>query len=469
MVLPIAAARITAAVAAIALALPAAPALAGGFQLNETSAAGLGTAFAGGAAAAEDASTLWSNVAGISRIRAREAVGVIHLVTPSIKFGNVDSRPALGQALGGDGGDAGGLNVVPNLYIAMPIDADWAVGLGLNSPFGLVTEYDDGWIGRFQAIKSSIKTLNINPGVSWKAAPNLALGLGLNAQRVLAEFTNQVNYSGALLNAAALNGIAPGSPTFNAIAQATAGLESSARIRGDDNALGWNAGLLWDIDANSRAGIHYRSRIKYRIAGSAQFVNPAPVVPGPLAATVGALAAGVNRAALFDSDISADVRLPAIVNLSYFRTLNSRWDLLFDAQWTQWSTIRTLTFVRGNGTVLQSTPENFEDSWKVAIGARYRYSSDWMLRGGLAFDQSPVPTVDRTPRLPDADRTWLAAGAQYTANPKLKFDLGAAYLRIKKATLSKNGDPPSTAANGLLNGRYDSNTWILSAQATYSF
>ena len=443
------------AVTGFALTLCTAPVFAGGFQLNETSAAGLGTAFAGGAAAAEDASTLWSNVAGISRIRTRQGVGAIHLVTPSIKFGNSASQPATGQALGGGGGDAGGLNVIPNLYFAMPINREWAFGLGLNSPFGLVTEYDDGWVGRFQAIKSSIKTLNVNPGVSWNATPNIAFGLGLNAQRVLAEFTNQINYSGALLNAAALNGIAPGSATFNAIAQATPGLESSARIKGSDNALGWNAGLLWDIDSNSRAGVHYRSSINYHITGSATFVNPVPVVPAPLAATVGALAAGVNGAALFDTDISADVKLPAIVNLSYFRTLNSRWDLLLDMQWTQWSTIQTLTFVRGNGTVLQSTPENFKDSWKLAVGAHYRYSNDWLIRGGLAFDQSPVKTADRTPRLPDADRTWLAAGARYKANPNLTLDVGAAYLWVKKASISKNGDPPSAAANGLLNGGYN--------------
>lgn len=469
MVMTFTRARIPGAVAGLAMTFAAASASAGGFQINETSAAGLGVAFAGGAAAADDASTLWSNVAGLSRIRSPQVAGVIHLVTPSIRFGNATSRPAAGQALGGDGGNAGGLNAVPNLYFAMPLNADWSAGLGLSSPFGLVTEYDDGWAGRFQAIKSSIKTLNVNPGVSWKATPRLALGFGLDAQRVLAEFTNQVNYSGALLSAAALNGIAPGSPTFNAIAQATAGLESRATIKGDDNAFGWNAGLLWDIDGRSRAGIHYRSSIRYRITGGARFANPVPAVSGPLAATVAALAAGVNRTALFDSDISADVKLPAIANLSYFRALDSRWDLMVDAQWTQWSTIRTLTFVRGNGSVLQSTPENFRDTWKLALGARYRYSDDWTLRGGLAYDESPVPTADRTPRLPDADRTWLTAGVQYAASPRLKFDFGAAYLWVRSATIAKNGDPPSTAANGLLSGRYDNNTAIVSAQATYSF
>ena len=467
--IPFVRSNIAKAAAGLALVAGARLASAGGFQINETSASGLGTAFAGGAAAAEDATTLWSNVAGMSRIGTRQGVVAIHLVRPSLKFRNDASTAATAQALGGEGGDAGGINVVPNLYVVAPINKDWSVGLGVNAPFGLVTEYDEGWIGRFQAIKSGIQTINVNPGVAWKPSDAVSLGLGLNVQRINAEFTNQVNYSAALLSAAAQNGIAPGSATFNAIAQATAGLESGARIKGSDNAAGWNAGVLWQIDDKTRVGAHYRSSIKYRIAGNAQFSNPVPVVPAPLATVVGALAAGVNTRALFDTAISADVELPAIANLSYFGRLNDRWDLMADAQWTQWSTVKTLSFVRGDGTVLQSTPENFKDAWKFAVGANYRYRSDLLLRGGLAFDQSPVQTAYRTPRLPDADRTWLTAGLQYAMNPKLKIDVGAAYLWVKKGTIDISGDPPSTAAYGRLNGRYDNNTVIVSAQASYAF
>ncbi len=469
MTLPLVPRRIGITLAGITLMLGASPAWAAGFQLNETSASGLGNAFAGGAAVAEDASTLWSNVAGMARIRDTKVVGAIHLITPSLKFRNDGSLPASGQVLGGNGGDAGGLNVVPNLYVVKPIDRSWSIGVGMSAPWGLVTEYDNGWTGRFQAIKSGIKTINVNPGLSWKPADSIALGLGLNLQHMSAEFTNQVNYSGALLSAAALNGFAPGSATFNAIALATAGLESGARIKGSDNATGWNVGVLWELDDKTRLGAHYRSSVKYRIAGNARFSNPVPVVAPALAALVEALAGGVNANALFDSKVTSDVKIPAIVNLSYFSTLNDRWDLMADAQWTEWSTIKTLTFVRADGTELQSTPENFRNTWKLAVGANYRTSRDVMLRGGLAFDQSPVRTAFRTPRLPDGDRTWLTAGVQYTVNPKLKVDVGAAYLWVKKGSISINGNPPSTAGNGLLSGRYNSNTVIVSAQANYTF
>lgn len=451
------------------LLLCSAPALAAGFQLNEVSASGLGNAFAGAAAAAEDASTLWSNPAGLSKLPGRQALGVIHLITPSIQFGNVASTAASQQALGGNGGDAGGLNVVPSMFLALPLNDTWAVGVGVTAPWGLVTEYDPGWIGRFQGGRSSIQTLNVNPGLSFKPAPGLALGLGLNAQRMLAEFTNQVNYSAALLGAAAANGIAPGSATFNAIAAATPGLESHARIKGNDNALGWNAGVLWDLGPQQRIGLHYRSAMRYHLNGTAQFDNPTPVVPAGLAPTVAALANGVNAAVLYDTAIRADVKIPPIANLSYFGALGPRWDLMADLQWTGWSTIETLRFERADGTLLQETPEHFKDSWKLAVGANYKPGGPWMWRMGLALDQTPVRTEFRTPRLPDSNRTWLAGGAQYQPNAQWRFDLGAAYLFSKKATINADGGDPTRRAAGLLNGDYDSHTVIVSAQAVWSF
>jgi len=447
----------------------AAPAGAAGFLLNESSASGLGTAFAGGAASAEDASTLWSNVAGLSRIHSGQGIAVLHLIRPSMKFSNGASVAASQQALGGNGGDAGSLAPVPNLYLAAPINSQWSAGIGVTAPWGLVTEYDDGWVGRFQGIRSSIATLNVNPGVSWKPARSFALGLGLNFQRMLAEFTNQVNYSAALLNAAAVSGIAPGSATFNAIAQATPGLESSVRIKGSDNAWGWNAGVLWDISPDHRVGLHYRSSVKYDISGSAQFTNPVPSAPPALAGTVAALAAAVNAGALYNSGVTSEVEIPPIVNLSFFSALGSQWDVMIDAQWTGWSTIETLTFVRSDGKVLQSTPEHFEDAWKVAVGANYRPGGAWLLRAGMAYDQSPVQTVFRTPRLPDADRTWLTAGGQFRFSKAMTFDVGAAYIWVKESTININGHPPSTALYGLLNGQYKGNTVILSGQLNYAF
>jgi long-chain fatty acid transport protein len=162
-----------------------------------------------------------------------------------VKFSNNASLPATNQPLGNNGGDAGGYNYVPNMYLSMPLTPALTFGLGVTVPFGLTTEYDDGWIGRYQALKSSIETININPALAWKVTPQFSVGAGFNYQQIKATLTSNVNYSGALLSAAAANGITPGSPTFNAIAGVTPGLDSKASITGNDWAWGWNVGLAW--------------------------------------------------------------------------------------------------------------------------------------------------------------------------------------------------------------------------------
>jgi long-chain fatty acid transport protein len=441
---------------------------AAGFALQENSASGLGNAYAGGAAAAEDASTVWSNAAGMARLGSGQAVGVLNLIQPSLKFRNANSVAAAQQPLGNEGGDAGSLNIVPNFYVTMPIDKQWSVGVGVNAPFGLVTEYDNGWIGRFQGLKSEIKTINVNPAVSWKVTDNVAIGLGASYQHIDATFTSNVNYSAALLSAAAQSGIAPGSPTFNAIAQATAGLQSNAEVTGSDHGWGWNLGILVDLTPDHRIGAQYRSAINYNVSGDATFNNPA--VP----AFVEPLATGVNTRFLYDSGVTSRIKLPEIVNISYFGKLNAQWDLMADLQYTGWGSIQQLSFTRSDGSPLQSTPENFDDAWRIAVGTNYRHDSKWMFRGGVAYDQSPVQDAYRTVRLPDADRTWLTLGAQYRFNPSLWLDVGAAYLWVRSASIddigSTNlGNPPSAAQNGRVNGSYDNSTVVLSAQLTYAF
>jgi long-chain fatty acid transport protein len=335
--------------------------------------------------------------------------------------------------------------------MAWPINPQWAAGVGVNAPWGLVTDYDDGWAGRFQGDKSDIQTINLNPTVSWKPAAGIALGFGLNAQRMKATFTNDVNYSGALLAAAGAAGVAPG-------------LATQAVIKGDDDAFGWNAGVLWNLTPQHRMGVSYRSAMRFKVSGHARFTNPTVSVAGPLGPTVAALSAGVNAQALADTAVTADVKLPPIANLSYFGNMGA-WDLMADLQWTGWSTIQSLTFVRANGSVLQSTPENFRDSYKLAVGFNHRPATTWLWRAGLAYDQSPVRDAYRTVRLPDNDRVWLTAGAQFQPMPAWRVDVGAAYIWVRKSSIDADGG----SAAGRLRGHYDGSTAILSAQATWSF
>src|SRR5450631_1628517 len=171
------------------------------FALQEQSGSGLGNAFAGGAASAEDASTIFTNPAGMSRLTNTQAVIAGSLICPSAKFSNSASLPAALQPLGGDGGDAGSCAGVPAAYLAVPINNQWSVGLGVNAPFGLKTEYDSDWLGRFQAVKSKVETLNVNPAVSFKASDMVTIGGGASYQHIRATLSHKVNYAGAIAQA----------------------------------------------------------------------------------------------------------------------------------------------------------------------------------------------------------------------------------------------------------------------------
>jgi len=248
--------RVAAAVGGVVLALSATQAAAAGFALQENSGSAIGNAFAGGAASAEDASTIWSNPAGITRLASPQVAVAVHFITPSFKFRDEGSQPAAFQPLGDTGGDAGGVNVVPNLYVAVPITPQWSVGLGINAPYGLATEYDDNWIGRFQAVKSEIRTINVNPTLAWRVNDAFSLGVGVDWQRVDATLTSRVNYSAALAQAAgqaAAGGLIPPA-LVPQIVGLTPGLESKVDVEGDDSTWGWNVGFLWDVTPQTRIG-----------------------------------------------------------------------------------------------------------------------------------------------------------------------------------------------------------------------
>ena len=248
---------------------------------------------------------------------------------------------------------------------------------------------------------------------------------------------------------------------------AYAGAQSDARINGNDGGWGWNIGVLVNFDPQTRFGASYRSRIKYDVSGSANIDNPPiPALPTPLQPIAGALANAVNGV-LASGDIKINIEFPDTANVSIFRQIDSKWDVMADLQYTGWSSVQDLTIVRTTGVVLSSTPENFRDTWRVSAGANYHYNDQWMFRGGLAYDQSPVRDAERTPRLPDNDRTWVSLGAQYKFSPQLLLDAGYTYIFVKDPTMNQNAG--STASFGLINGTYKNNVNIVAAQLTYTF
>ncbi len=443
---------------------------ASAFQLLEQNASGLGNAYAGSAAVAEDASTVFFNPAGMAYLPAGKkhvAVG-LNLINPSAKFSDNGSIAAIGQPLSaGNGGDAGSLAAVPHAYFTMPLTDQLTFGLGLGAPFGLMTEYDSDWKGSFLGIKSSVEAINLNPSLSFKVNDTVTLGVGANYQKLKGEFTSAVNYS------AVLGGLVASSPLLASFAPlaATAGAGTTI-IKGDDTAWGYNLGAMIQLTPATRLGIAYRSATKYHLTGTASFSPNANLntVLNTIAGVSPATAATIaGRLPTRGGAIYSDIKLPDTLTISGLHNLDREWDVLWDLSWTGWSKIQSLDFKYANdNSMLSSTQERWRNTLRAALGANYRMSPQWTLRGGLAYDQSPVEDAFRTPRLPDNNRTWLSFGAQYRLSKDAALDLGYTHLFVGDSSINDN-DHDARNIRGTLRGTYKNSVDILGLQYSQSF
>lgn len=402
---------------------------AAGFGLAELSGSGLGNAFAGGAAAAEDASYIYTNPASMVYVQGTQAAGALHLIKPNAEFNDMGSVNAAPRPLGGDGGNAGDLAFVPNMYFKMDINENVKFGIGMNAPFGLKTEYDKGWLGRFQGIKSELKTININPALAFKVNDQLSLGFGVSAMYAKAELTSAVN-AGAV--------------------------ERSSKVEGDDWGFGFNLGAIYQATADTRFGVSYRSKVKQELKGDSK-------------SDLTALNAIPTRT--LNTDVTAKVDLPENFSVSAFSRLNDTWDLMGDVTWTRWSQLEELRIVRDNGTnsTLTVTPENWSNTLRYSIGTNYHYNDAIILRAGLAYDEEAISDKFRTVRIPGNDRKWLSFGAAWKATPTTKFDIGYAHLFISDTKIDDNQNLPPVSRKGRVRGEYESSVDVLSMQVTHNF
>ena len=441
--------RISIASSTLLLASLPGVALASGFQLLEQNASGMGQAYAGSAAVAEDASTVFFNPAGMALLapgKSHIAVG-LDFIRPSAKFSNAGSTsPALIPLSGGTGGDAGDMNYVPHAYIVVPLNERMSFGLGLGAPFGLKTEYDATWVGRFHAVKSDVKTMNLNPSLSYKVSDQLALGFGLNYQKLKGEFSSAVDYPAAIY-------ANPLTRPLTALAK-----PGSAMLSGDDTAWGYNFGAIFQVSPQTRLGLSYRSAIKYHLEGTANFSSTGNPITDAIVKLPISPARGGN--------IYADIKLPDTLTASVDHHVNDRWDVLADLSWTGWAKIPVLQFNYANdNSIVSATQENWRNTWRVALGGVYKVNDSWKLKLGTAFDQSPVSTTYRTARLPDNDRLWLSCGGQYQLGKDGAVDFGYTHIFVRKSSIADNGG----LSMGLLQGEYKSDVNMFGIQYSRGF
>lgn len=428
----------------IAGALAIGQAHASGFQLKENSVKAMGRAFAGSGVATGDASVVVNNPATMTSFEGTTIQSDVTVVDLSASF-NGGGTDALGGPLsGGDGGNAGGATPIPAMSIIHKLDNGLTLGAMISAPFGLKTEYNTGWVGRYSALTSDLKTVDLTLSAAYEIVPDrFSVGAGFVYERAEAELSKAVDF-GTLLALGGVPGFAPQSADGQAV------------IKGDDTGIGWIVGFNFRPTDSLTIGLSHRSEIDHELTGTADWTVPSS------ARTV---FNAIGRSALFnDGKVVANLTTPSVTSLSVAYQLNDNLTLMGDYAKTDWHSLREIRIDFAN-----PDPDSVEDfSWDDtsfwSLGADYKLSDTLTLRGGLAYDETPTSLATRTPRLPDENRRWYSIGL--TWNMSEQIEISAAYTRIEPDT-PKIDLVDSTGH--ALSGDFDSSVNLIGVSGQYRF
>ena len=428
--------KLTIAVAVAAAAISG-QAVAGAFQLNEQSVSGQGNAFAGRTSNVQDASIVFGNPAGMSFLdRAQVTAGATYL-NVNTDIDNATGTTALGTpvAPATNDGDMVPGSTIPFGYYVQPINDNLHFGLGVYAPFGVITDYEDSFEGRYFGNYSEVEVVTVQPTLSIKFSDQFSAGFGVTYNSI----------TGELESATADGSAAMGNPQG----------EGSVNVQGDDEAWGFTFGLMYRPLETTTFGVTYRSDVDYELEGDVDYQN---VFSRELAlATRGAMTTISDS-----SDASLSITLPETIDFSVTHELNDRWTVMAGAALVKWSSFDRLTVENEIGEI--DEPQDYEDAWQYALGLSYHVNPALTLRTGVAYDESPISDEVRTVRVPSGDRTIFSVGAGWTPVENLTLDVAYTYLTEDTAPVSM-----SDASRGTYEADYENEAHGFGAQATYRF
>jgi long-chain fatty acid transport protein len=426
---------------------------ASGFAILEQGVRGLGNAYSGSAALAEDPSTIFYNPAGLTRLSGHQVEAGIHLIIPKAKFRDQGSLHATGQPLniyndlGGDGGETA---FVPNFYYAHSISERFKAGIGIHAPYGLKTEYNRNWVGRYHAVESDLKTININPSAAFRFTDQWSVGAGVSIQYADATLSNKADlgFIGASV------GVPGATPQGN---------DAFAEVSGDDWGYGYNLGLMFEPTRSTRLGLAYRSKISHTLKGNIHYEYE-----DALAQAI----AGSPLVNAVNGKAQAKADLPETLSLGAYHALTPKWAVLAGVTWTRWSRLEELRITYDTGQADTVVTLDWDDTWRFDLGVIYSFTKQFTGRFGVAYDQSPVPNPqNRTPRIPDEDRYWVAVGAGYKFGERAELNIGYVHIFVDDPKVNKQPLDPTDEdfLRGALVGKWDASVDIISLNFTYAF
>ncbi|WP_338054855.1 OmpP1/FadL family transporter [Sutterella massiliensis] len=423
--------KIAAAAFAVAGAF-ASTAHAAGFMLTEQTAGSLGRAYAGVGVDGTDVAGVYYNPATMT----------LHPGT-NIQAGFVGIGLNLDYA-GKDGETANGRfhpQAIPHGHITHQINDSTWVGFSMTVPFGMGTDYDSDWNQSRRGIKATILTLDFNPSVAWKVSEKLSIGAGVSLQYASADLKMRMNLSdttpGQQANSALNNALAEAIKNQDAaaikqiqeIGNAVKDGSAQSEIDADSWAWGWNIGVMWSPVQNFRVGLSYRSEITHDADGDLKVNGLQGVVPGNWQeSALGSIISGAISQSLGTMDGAATVSAPAWAMASVAWDVNDLLSLYASFRWTDWSSFDKLD-IEGNGTTMATVTNKWKDTYLGSLGADLRLTDWWTLRGGIAYESSPISDPSyRTAIIPDADRWWFAVGSSFKLTDQLIWDVSFAHL-----------------------------------------
>ncbi|AVH30906.1 aromatic hydrocarbon degradation protein [Vibrio fluvialis] len=405
---------------------------AAGFQLAEYSATGLGRAYAGEAAMADNAGAQWRNPAMLTYLKGTQVSAGALYVNPNVDVeGDVSFYGSTSSTSSSDyANDA----VIPNFYISHQVNEKWALGLAFGTNYGMETELDSGFAASHFGDEAMVTTMEANANIAYQLTETVSIGGGI--RYVMGE-----GHFGAK------------SPAQTEALGLTKGT-TLKYMEGDDTSWGWQAGAAWQMTPNNRVGFAYKSEVDLKLSGSANMYVQSY---GKVLSDTGYMM----------------LTLPATAELSTYHQLTDQFALHTSINWTDWSSFEKLQAELDTMGTVMVKEENWKDNYRFAVGATYQVDPKLALRSGVAYDTAAVSTKNRTITIPETDRIWLSVGAGYDVTEQLTLDAAFTYIFAQDADIleSRGYDSDNSAekVGGQFDGQMTGNVWIVGVQASYRF
>jgi len=428
---------------AVAVAIVSSQAYSAGFQLNEFSSSGLGRAYSGEGAVADNAGSASRNPATIMMFDRPSFSGGAVFVDPDV---NISGTSQTGRSTDAD--NIAPTAWVPNLHFVAPINEQFGWGASVTSNYGLATEFTDDYTAGSMGGKTDLETLNLNLSGAYRLNSNWSFGLGFDAVYAKAKIER---YAGDLGQLVAGSGALP--PSLAGPVSRIPSDTQIAHLKGDEWGYGWNAGILYEIDKDNRYGFTYRSEIKIDFDGD--YKSNLPAAYNPILSNFG-LPAGTSGQTVPGS---LTLNLPEMWELSGYNKVDPQWAIHYSLTYTSWSQFQELKATGTNGQTLFYKDESFKDAYRIAVGTTYFMDKNWTFRTGIAFDDSPVPADKRSISIPDQDRFWISAGTTYAFNDDASVDLGVSYMHGQDVEIKE----------GPYTFRSEGKAWLYGMNFNYAF